>query len=240
MNLLTLTSACLMGLLGGVHCISMCGGVVSLVCASSSCPNQVSTSYKTIFGYNVGRITSYALLGLLFGTLGSLSSQTLPIFWSQLALRIFAAIMMLGVGLYLAGLFHEFSGIEKIGKPLWNALSPLAKNLFPAQTFHKSFALGLLWGWLPCGLVYAALALALSSGSSHEGALTMFAFGLGTLPMLLLMGSLAQHLLRWTQKIWVRRVFGVGMIVFSILNVAIVVRQANAMRMQPHVKSCCH
>ena len=105
--------------------------------------------------------------------------------------------MLVLMGLHLAGAGRLLARLEALGAPLWRCLQPLAARLLPARTPAQSYAAGLVWGWLPCGMVYAALAGAMFAGSAARGALAMTAFGLGTLPFLLAAGWLAARLRAW-------------------------------------------
>jgi sulfite exporter TauE/SafE len=116
--------------------------------------------------------------------------------------------MLIALGLYLAGLWQAVAYIEHAGGLLWRRLQPLMGRLFPVTTLPRSFLLGMVWGWLPCGLVYSALVTALASGSAAHGGLQMLAFGLGTLPNLLAMGLFAERLKSLLQNIYLRRAGG--------------------------------
>jgi sulfite exporter TauE/SafE len=126
--------------------------------------------------------------------------------------------MMIAVGLYVAGLGRALRWIERIGQPVWKTIAPIARRLVPISTSSQAFGLGLLWGWLPCGLVYAAIAAAVTSGSAIGGAATMIAFGLGTLPMLLAMGSAAAIVARGAAIRWVRVAAGMTIIAFGVVQ----------------------
>ena len=202
---LTLISAFLAGLLGGGHCIGMCGGIVGAV--TLSFPGQLPKS-RFVFSYNAGRLTSYTLAGFLAGALGASGfflHQILPI---EKILYGVANLMLILLGLYLAGFWQGILVLEKAGSHVWRNIQPLTKKLLPLRSTRQAFALGLVWGWLPCGLVYSILVVAISSGSATQGALLMLAFGLGTLPTLLAMGMSAVRLKSWLQNRQVRQVSG--------------------------------
>jgi len=192
MNALSLGSAFLMGLLGGVHCVLMCGGVVGTLAAGLPKQQSAGARLQYLLSYNAGRITSYTALGLAAGGAGAASSALLPVDVARIAVRLVAALVMLGTGLYLAGFTKVFAGLERMGRPLWAHVEPWARRLMPVRSPGRAIALGMLWGMMPCGLVYAAVALALVAGSAASGAMTMLAFGLGTLPALLVVGGLAE------------------------------------------------
>ena len=196
MNPFTIGSAFLMGLFGGVHCVLMCGGLVGLFCAGLPTEQQRTLRGKLgyLLAYNAGRIGAYTSAGLLAGGFGALALASAPFHGAQIALRLVAALVMLGAGLHLAGFFRAFARIEAIGRPLARLVEPFVRQKLRVRSYLSAALLGLCWGFLPCGMVYAALALALVSGSWAGGGATMLAFGLGTLPALLVAGTLAEGL----------------------------------------------
>ncbi len=195
----------LVGLLGGTHCVGMCGGIVAAI--SLQLPGQ-GTRFSYHFAYNAGRILSYALAGAVAGALGATTLLLQDLWPVQLVLYGVANVMLVALGLYLAGLWQAVTQIERLGGLLWQRLQPFSKHLLPVKNPAQAFALGALWGWLPCGLVYSVLISALASGSAFAGATTMLAFGLGTLPNLIAMGLFAQQLQTFTRNLWVRRAAG--------------------------------
>ena len=216
---LSLISAFLVGLLGGGHCIGMCGGIVSAV--SMHLPNQTKNQPKILFliAYNAGRILSYTLAGVLAGLLGASSfflSHVLPI---QHLLYFMSSLMLILLGLYLAGFWYGITYIENAGRSLWEKLQPYSKKFIPVQNLKQAFALGGLWGWLPCGLVYSVLIAAIATGNALNGGLLMLAFGLGTLPTLLAMGMTAVKLKTTLQNVWVRRVSGLLVLGFGVVGI---------------------
>ena len=213
-----LISVFLMGLLGSVHCLGMCGGVVAMLTAGldpevKSNPKKVALFH---LNYNIGRILSYILMGLVFGLLGAMLSQTLQMNLFDKALRIFSGVLMIMVGLYIANWSSGIHIIEKIGAKFWAILQPLSKRFLPIKDLKGAFFTGLLWGGIPCGLVYSALSFAIISGSAAQGGLIMLAFGLGTLPSLLIMASLSSQLMNLIKKPWVRKTSGMLIIGLGI------------------------
>jgi len=214
---LSIISAFLVGLLGGGHCVGMCGGIVSAV--SLTLPGQ-QPRLPYLLAYNGGRIASYTAAGVLAGLLGAsgyLLEHVLPV---QKILYAVASLMLVVLGLYLAGWWQGVLVLEKAGGLLWQRLQPLSKQLLPLRSPPQAFALGLLWGWLPCGLVYSVLVAALASGNAVSGGLLMLAFGLGTLPTLLAMGMAAIRLKAFLQNIWVRRGSGLLVLGFGLLGLS--------------------
>jgi uncharacterized protein len=200
----------LVGLLGGTHCVGMCGGIVGALSMG------VPARWSMHLAYNAGRILSYAIAGALAGALGA-ASLTLdgqaPV---RLALYLLANLMLVALGLYLLGVTRALAFTERAGQHLWRHIQPLTRRFLPATTVLQAFPLGILWGWLPCGLVYSALATALSAGSPGQGALLMLAFGLGTLPNLLLAGILLARLNEFVRRPAVRIASGLLVLGFGI------------------------
>ncbi len=205
---LSLLSMFLVGWLGGVHCIGMCGGIVT---ALSMATPDGRAGWGVLLGYNGGRLASYVIAGTLAGAVGAstlLLNDFLPV--SRLLYGL-ANLMLVLLGLYLAGLSQVVLGIERLGARLWQVLQPRLKALLPVRNPGQAVLAGLVWGWLPCGLVYSVLVSALASGSAARGALLMLAFGLGTLPNLLAMGWFARQLQGWRRRRAVR--MGAGLLV---------------------------
>lgn len=181
----------LIGLLGGVHCAGMCGGIVSAL--SLQTPGATARSgaaWAIHLAYNLGRIASYSVAGALIGAVGSLGlllNDWLPV---QITLYVAANLMMVALGLYLTGLTRTLAFTERAGQWLWQRVQPVTQRFLPVRGVAQAFPLGMLWGWLPCGMVYSVLAMTLLSGSAARGAAIMLVFGLGTLPNLMLAGLL--------------------------------------------------
>jgi len=213
MGSVDLLSAFMVGLLGGVHCAGMCGGIVGAL--SFGLP--AGRNLPILLAYNAGRISSYTAAGALMGALGFYFSGLLPVQTAQRVLLTLAGLFLVLMGLYLAGWWNALSRIERAGGVLWRRIEPLGRGLLPVRSVRHGFVLGLLWGWLPCGLVYSALVWTVASGGPVQGALLMLAFGLGTLPNLLLMGVAAAQLNRWIRRPAVRAAAGVMVMLFGCL-----------------------
>ena len=210
-------AAFLVGLLGGVHCVGMCGGIVGAL--ALGLPPEVRGSKRMLsylLAYNLGRIASYALAGALLGGVGYLAAHWSGLRGAQLVLQVLAGLFMVALGLYLAGWWLGLSRLERVGGHLWRRLEPLGRRLLPVRRPRQALLLGLLWGWLPCGLVYSVLVWSISQGSAVQGALLMLCFGLGTLPTLLLMGVAATRLAAFVRHAWVRRVAGLLVMLFGL------------------------
>jgi len=206
----SLLTALLAGLLGGVHCVGMCGGIVA---AFSFSADGSAPPFRLHLAYNLGRIFSYAVFGALAGTLGaSLKlADFLPV---QTLLFVLAQVVMVLLGLYLAGWSQWVLIFERAGGALWRKVKPLFQKLLPVRSLPQALLAGMAWGWLPCGLVYSVLISALAAGSATSGAALMLAFGLGTLPNLLGMGLFARQIQPFMQQRWVRR--GAGLTVAGL------------------------
>ena len=205
---LSLTAAFLVGLLGGAHCIGMCGGITGAFGLNTQ-GTFLNRFLKTL-SFNLGRITSYALAGLIIGYASSLLSNLSPTV--GMILRLIAGLCIILMGLYVADWSRAITKIEKLGQYLWKFIQPLTKPFLPADTAAKSLALGLLWGWLPCGLVYSTLILASANANPLESASVMLAFGLGTLPAMLTTGLLAAQLNNFIRHKQVRNFAAIMMI----------------------------
>ena len=204
------------GLLGGVHCLGMCGGVSGAV--TLALPQAVRSRplrlLPFLLGYNLGRITTYTAAGAVSGYLGFLAGDFLAEYRAWTVLRLIAGGFMIAMGLYLAGWWHGLAAVERRGAWLWRHLRPLSRALMPPRTPAHALAAGLVWGWLPCGLVYSALLWSVAAGGALQGAGMMLAFGAGTLPVLLATGF-AAGLLRTAVGTRARRWAGATVIVFG-------------------------
>ncbi|MES2071193.1 MAG: sulfite exporter TauE/SafE family protein [Pseudomonadota bacterium] len=242
MATLNLIPVFLTGLVGGLHCIGMCGGIVSAFSVASGRPpfpvavvaaaNDAAlpasrheaplSAYMTrALAYNGGRIGSYMLAGAVAGGIGGgilalthLSSLQLVFYWM-------ANLVLVVLGLYmldLPGARRSLAWLESLGQIVWRRVSPLTRRLLPLDSHPKSFAMGALWGWLPCGMVYSSLLTAMLAGSAQSGALVMLAFGAGTLPTLMLIGLMGAQLRRHLQRPLLRTLAGALILGFGILG----------------------
>jgi uncharacterized protein len=235
--------AFLVGLAGGAHCAVMCGGVASATCGrvGPSCPSTLPLrggSLARAAAWNLGRIATYAACGAIVGLVGSASSSFVPFEALRFGLRAAAAIALVGIGLHLAGISRAFAAVEKLGQPLWKRVAPVATKLLPARTPLHAALLGAIWGFVPCGLVYAALTLAVSSGSAVAGAASMLAFGAGTLPVMTTLASLGGVLGRAFGRPNLRRVAGAVIVVLGAQQTALAYRAAGTALGGAH-HACC-
>jgi len=216
--LLPYLSAFVVGLLGGVHCIGMCGGIVSALTFGLPEERRASFAAQLPFqlAYNLGRIISYVVAGAIMGGVGLLLAQLMPVQLAQQVLLAVAGIFMLLLGLYLAGWWMLLNRVEQVGGLLWRRIEPLGRRLLPVRSPPQALVIGLVWGWIPCGLVYTMLINAVSSGGALQGAGLMLAFGLGTLPNLLGIGLLAGAAAHLARSQTARRVAGITVMLFGI------------------------
>jgi sulfite exporter TauE/SafE len=214
----SLLTAWLVGLLGGVHCVGMCGGIVATLTAGlpREQRQRLSRQLPLQLGYNLGRIASYTLAGALMGALGAVALQLVPLQLAQRLLYLIAAVFMLALGLYLGGWWQGLTRVERLGERLWRHIEPFGRRFLPVRRWWQALAVGLVWGWLPCGLVYSVLIWSAGSGGPLQGALLMLVFGLGTLPNLLGLGLLAGAAARVTEQAWLRRLAGVLVMGFGL------------------------
>lgn len=235
----------IVGLVGSVHCIGMCGGIVSAFSAGGGrrtipiAAMQGGAAARPAVGsamldaaartlaYNAGRLSSYAVTGAIAGgvaqgahTLVQMSSLQVVLYW-------LANLMLIALGLYLTGAWRGLAHLESAGQVIWRRIRPLTARLLPIDTAGKAFALGGLWGWVPCGMVYSVLLSAMLSGSAGKGAAIMLAFGAGTLPMLLGLGMLGTRLQQWTRSPRLRVAGGLLVLAFGVLGL---VRAADGMK----------
>ena len=186
-------AAFMAGLMGGAHCAAMCGGIVCLLNGRKDEKLTGVARWKFPLAYNAGRILSYTFAGALAGAAGQagfLLRGSIPV---QQVFMIAAGVTLCVIALYLAGISPLMRGLESAGAVLWRQVEPFAHRMLPVDSVSKALGLGMVWGWLPCGMVYAALLLALSTGQPIQGGLVMLAFGLGTLPNMLLMSGLVRR-----------------------------------------------
>ncbi|MGV6827347.1 MAG: sulfite exporter TauE/SafE family protein [bacterium] len=218
---LSFFAAVLIGLLGSTHCVGMCGGIVGALSLGVSPQSGGSTINFTgiLLAYNAGRIVSYMLAGLITGFIGS-QFQLLDARVALPVLVIVSGLFIISLGLYLAGWWRGLVLLENLGAKLWKRIEPLGRRFLPVGSVPQALAIGLLWGWLPCGLVYTALAWSLLSESALQGALLMLGFGLGTLPMLLLMGGMANQMRQIVTRPLVRQSMAVVLILMGFAVIA--------------------
>ncbi|MDP2244970.1 sulfite exporter TauE/SafE family protein [Pseudomonas sp.] len=206
-----LVSALILGLLGGGHCLGMCGGLMGALTLAIPA-EQRAQRLQLLIAYNLGRIFSYATAGLLLGMAGWALANS-P---AAMLMRVVAALLLIAMGLYLAGLWSGLTRIEALGRGLWRYIQPLTRRFMPVTSLPRALLLGGLWGWLPCGLVYSTLLWAASQGDALDSAALMLAFGIGTMPVLLATGMAAERMTALLRKQGVRMAGGILVILFGL------------------------
>jgi sulfite exporter TauE/SafE len=236
-------SAVTLGLLSAPHCATMCGPIVAasqvgrgkrrLLVIEASSPESI------VVAQNAGRIASYALAGVAAGGMGAIVGRG-TLTSARDALQLVAAFVLVFAGLALTGVVPARARLESIGRPLWRRLQPVARRLLPIDTWPRAALFGAIWGFLPCGLVYSALSLAMVSGSLLEGAATMLAFGVGTVPAVASMGALAGAATgafgALVKKAAVRRAAGALIVVFGVFELGVAL---HAIETRGDA-ACCH
>ena len=220
----------LLGLASGVHCMGMCGGVVAAFSVRGPRDAPRSPSLPMLALFNLGRISSYALAGAVAGAVGSAGGYASSVVGVQTALYLFANVMLVLIGLHLAGISPLLARLEVIGGPVWRRIQPHAARFLPADTPLRALVAGSRWGWLPCGLVDGMLVTAVASGSIAGGALTMLAFGLGTVPNLMLAGMALVRLRGVIARRGVRLVAGGLVLAFGVFGLARAAELGEAIR----------
>ncbi len=228
---LAFVAALLAGFFGSTHCIGMCGAVVVLF-EGGAAGNSKPGAWIRRLTYNIGRLCFYAVLGSIAGVGGAVLTKTVGISQGLMLLRILAAALVIAIGLNLIFDWRLTRFLENAGSGLWSKLSRLAKYVLPADTIGRALSAGFLWGALPCGLVYSAVAIAATTGTLAGGAVTMFAFWLGTLPAILAVGTSAHLLNRFRSHRTLRRVAGI--VVISVGLMALIPFASTSKQHQHH------
>ena len=213
----TVTAALLTGLLGSAHCLGMCAGISGLFAMQTSAAG-IRRQLPMAITYNTGRLTSYAILGIIVAALGSRFTGLTPALAGPV--RLAAGIIIMLIGLQIAFDVRLLGWLERMGGKIWERVAPLTRGLVPVNSMPRALGLGLLWGLLPCGLVYSVLLLAATSAQPADGALIMLAFGLGTTPAMLLTGLGAARLSQLMQQRRTRLGAGLLIVALGILTIA--------------------
>jgi uncharacterized protein len=216
-NAVSLSAAFIAGIAGSAHCFAMCGGLAGAFGMQTRSSVAVSSSaLGNALPYHAGRLSGYALAGGICGLLGATLQAILDLARIGAWLRIASGVLLLLIALRILSPWNPLRWLETLGAKFWRRLQPLTRKTGALNGNARAVAMGFLWGWLPCGLVYSMLLFAALSGRAIEGAAILLAFGLGTLPALLASSALAsqaQHLLRGR---WPRLASGVLLLAFAI------------------------
>lgn len=210
-----LLSALVLGFAGSVHCLGMCGGIAGALSQAAPARGPLVASLHTLL-YSLGRITSYAMAGALAGAFGAFFAG-IPTTFGLIRFAVGLVIVVIGLQIAFAG--RLFAPVERAGLALWRLLSPLARRIGRPERAWQVFSLGLLWGWLPCGLVYSGLVVAAASGSALTGAIAMVGFGVGTLPAVWAVTGFGAALARLGGGASVRRSAGIALVCFGFWSI---------------------
>jgi hypothetical protein len=212
-------AAFVIGLFSSLHCIGMCGSIIGTLTYSLSqeIRNNKRILFSIVLSYNLGRIASYALAGAAVGTLQIFLSFPFTQGQAHRILQLVSALILTGAGLYIGGWFPRFAYIEKMGSRFWKIIEPFGRRLIPVKNRTQALLFGMVWGWLPCGLIYTALALAATTGNVLHSSMTMLSFGLGTLPAVVGVGIMTSSLAKLSKIQHFKRAVGILLIIFALL-----------------------
>lgn len=206
-----------------MHCLGMCGGIMGAL--SLSLPVEIRqkkvSQFQFVLLYNIGRILSYTAAGMVAGAFGIEILKALGLEQAHDVLRYLGVIFMVAIGFYLAGWFPLVAQLERVGRPVWQAIEPFARKLMPVNTPVKALIYGITWGWLPCGLVYVVLLMTVTAGSAMQGASMMLAFGLGTLPTMMSAGIMASWISRFSRSQLTRQIIGLIIVSLAVASLFI-------------------
>jgi sulfite exporter TauE/SafE len=200
------SAAFITGLLGSAHCFGMCGGISGLFAVNASV-QSLRRQFPRAIAYNAGRVATYAILGVLVALLGKGAVGSIPDLAAPV--RLASGLLIILVGLQVAFSWRILAVVENAGAALWRRAAPAAKGLVPVENLLQALGLGLIWGLLPCGLVYSVLLLAATTAEPSSGGLVMIAFGLGTMPAMIATGVSASKLAQFMN----RKRIGAGLLI---------------------------
>lgn len=201
-----IAAAFVTGLLGSAHCFGMCAGISGLFAVNASAAS-LRRDIPMAVTYNLGRVLSYAFLGAIVALLGQSVVDAIPDMAAPV--RLASGLLIVIVGLQVAFNWRVLLPVEKAGARIWNRIAPAAKGLLPVTSMPKALGLGLLWGWLPCGLVYSVLLVAATTANPANGVAVMLSFGFGTMPAMIATGVSASKLAGFMS----RRRLGAGLLI---------------------------
>ena len=222
----TIAAVFLAGLGGGVHCAAMCGPLVGIACGPRTHGLSRTQWLCQALAYNAGRVSTYVIAGALTGAIGAtgLALRGEPLTQQMVLAAMSVSLIVLAA--YMAGIAPLVRAIEAAGGAAWRRIQPYSRWFLPANTPARAFGLGLVWGWLPCGMVYVALIAALTTADPLHGALVMAAFGLGTLPNLLALSAWFQYVANLARGRLLRTLVAAAIAGMGILGIARAVEPA--------------
>lgn len=214
---ITLSAAFVAGVAGSAHCFAMCGGLASaLGMRARAIATGPSSAFSNALSYHAGRLGGYAIAGALFGLAGATLQAALDLARVGAALRIASGVLLMLIALRMLSPWNPLRWLETLGAGFWRRLQPFTLGTGKLTGHAHAIALGLWWGWLPCGLVYSMLLFAALSGHASNGAAILFAFGLGTLPSMLTSSVLASQLQHFLKRRWPRYASGLLLLILGV------------------------
>lgn len=212
-----LSAAFIAGVAGSAHCFAMCGGLAgALGMRARSTAANAHSAFTNALSYHAGRLGGYALAGAICGLIGATLQAVLDLASIGAALRIASGVLLLLIALRMLSPWNPLRWLETFGARFWRRLQPFTLSTGKLTGHTHAIALGFLWGWLPCGLVYSMLLFAALSGHALNGAAILFAFGLGTLPSMLTSSVLASQMQRMLKSRWPRFASGVLLLLLGV------------------------
>jgi len=215
---LTIGAALLLGLLASGHCLVMCGGISGALGLVTTRNADGSSRRALMITYQIGRIASYTVAGFAVGLLGDRLISIVNVEAVRSGLRVATGIALAMAALAMLGVVRA-PGI-RFGQKLWPHIARAGRRLLPVSNVPRAFAFGMLWGWMPCGLAYNLLLIAMLGARPLQSAATMFAFGVGTLPAMLAAAWGAPTLAAWASRRSVRNGVGAGLLACALLVMA--------------------
>jgi sulfite exporter TauE/SafE len=217
MEMITLWAAFIAGVAGSGHCFAMCGGMAGAfgLRARHQLGNNASVLMHTSL-YHGGRIGGYAIAGALCGLFGNTLNALLNLARLSATLRIASGVLMLLIAARILIRWNGLAWLERQGARFWARIQPIATRQLSGTHTLNAVAVGFLWGWLPCGLVYSMLLFATTSATTVQGASIMIAFGIGTLPSMLTSSLFAAQLQNLLKHSFAKMLSGVALAGFGI------------------------
>nr|WP_298721954.1 sulfite exporter TauE/SafE family protein [uncultured Steroidobacter sp.] len=213
---LSLSAAFIAGIAGSAHCFAMCGGLAgALGMRARITATSASAAFGNALSYHAGRLGGYAMAGAICGSIGASLQAVLDLARIGATLRIASGVLLISIALRMLSPWNPLRWLESVGAKFWRRLQPLTLGTGKLTGPTRAIALGVLWGWLPCGLVYSMLLFAALTGDAANGAAILLAFGLGTLPSMLASSVLAAQVQRFLKSRWPRFASGALLLLFG-------------------------
>jgi sulfite exporter TauE/SafE len=211
---MTVSAAALAGLAGSGHCFGMCGGLAGALTMRAPGADRRSAALRRALLHHTGRLSGYSIAGALCGFFGAGIQAALDLARLGMFLRVAAGVTIALMALRMLSTWNAFAPLERLGAIFWRKLQPITRRASERSDTGGALLLGLLWGWLPCGMIYSMLLFAMLSGDALRGAAILAAFGAGTLPAMLASSIMFVKVQRQTRQ-WPRAVAGTLMLAFG-------------------------